>query len=264
MNFIIFSRGSSPICQSPSSVCPSPDSGTYDGRITPKLFISKLCTTNTNSCNSACSSPMSSQTSGIIAVNTMESTASSALCSSSSSSSSGSLSASSSVCGGSEPMCVGNNIDEGISVSETEEKPHCTLNTTQRMSTDMQDEATLMDDIKSETSSIGGCSSISVESSSCDGGAKAAASFLNKLMMDDSVALSTSQPINLNKNFFINKQGLSGAKKFIVNHNNLPNCSSSFSNSSNTENMDSTSGSAIYACQDKATNDEQVTAQPKM
>ncbi|KAL5279121.1 FAM122B family protein [Megaselia abdita] len=36
------SRASSPS----SSVCASPDSGTYEGRMTPKLFISKLCTSS--------------------------------------------------------------------------------------------------------------------------------------------------------------------------------------------------------------------------
>lgn len=41
-NIFIHSRASSPS----SSVCASPDSGTYEGRMTPKLFISKLCTSS--------------------------------------------------------------------------------------------------------------------------------------------------------------------------------------------------------------------------
>lgn len=211
------SRGSSPVCQSPSSICPSPDSGTYDGRITPKLFISKLCTNNTNN-NSACSSPSSSVSGGII-----DSTITSGICSSGSSTTS-------SISGGSEPMCIGNGgIDEGISVTENNEKltnngisttnvsSGCSVDTNtagevQTMTTDIQDDATLLDDMKSETSSIGGCSSISIESSSCDSVSKAAASFLNRLNVDD---ISTS-PLAVQKSFYINKQGLTGNKKFIV------------------------------------------------
>lgn len=55
-------RGPSPIiCQPPSPICPSPDS--YEGRTTPKLFVSKLCTNSSSSSSSAsvssshCSSP---------------------------------------------------------------------------------------------------------------------------------------------------------------------------------------------------------------
>lgn len=72
-----------------------------------------------------------------------------------------------------------------------------------------------MDDAKSETSSIGGCSTISIESSSCDSGAKTGATFLNRLVVDDSCS-----PL-AQKSFYINKQGFSGAKKFIVNHEKL-------------------------------------------
>ncbi|XP_017484061.1 PREDICTED: flocculation protein FLO11 [Rhagoletis zephyria] len=211
------SRGTSPVCQSPSSICPSPDSGTYDGRITPKLFISKLCTNNTNN-NSACSSPSSSVSGGII-----DSTTTLGICSSASSTTS-------SVSGGSEPMCIGGgSIDEGISIADNDDKlTNNTVSTTssasvgngdtsggnglQPMSTDIQDDATLLDDMKSETSSIGGCSSISIESSSCDSASKAAASFLNRLNVDD---ISTS-PLAVQKSFYINKQGLTGHKKFIV------------------------------------------------
>uniref|UniRef100_A0A034VMH0 Protein FAM122A n=1 Tax=Bactrocera dorsalis TaxID=27457 RepID=A0A034VMH0_BACDO len=211
------SRGSSPVCQSPSSICPSPDSGTYDGRITPKLFISKLCTNNTNN-NSACSSPSSSVSGGII-----DSTTTSGICSSGSSTAS-------SISGGSEPMCIGNGgMDEGISMTDNNEKLRnnristtsgssgCSVDTNtvsevQAMTTDIQDDATLLDDMKSETSSIGGCSSISIESSSCDSASKAAASFLNRLNVDD---ISTS-PLAVQKSFYINKQGLTGNKKFIV------------------------------------------------
>ncbi|XP_014094669.1 uncharacterized protein [Bactrocera oleae] len=199
------SRGSSPVCQSPSSICPSPDSGTYDGRITPKLFISKLCTNNTNN-NSACSSPSSSVSGGI-----GDSTITSGICSSGSSTAS-------SISGGSEPMCIGSGgIDEGISVTENNEKLgnnriSNTGSEVQAMTTDIQDDATLLDDMKSETSSIGGCSSISIESSSCDSASKAAASFLNRLNVDD---ISTS-PLAVQKSFYINKQGLTGNKKFIV------------------------------------------------
>ncbi|KAH8377993.1 hypothetical protein KR093_008447 [Drosophila rubida] len=204
------SRGSSPVCQSPSSVCPSPDSGTYDGRITPKLFISKLCTNNNatgnsnsnsnsngnnnNSSSSGCPSPVSASPSSVLTGNGLD-----AMCSSQSQS-----------------------IDEGISIPESETNT-CRSRTSSILSTasslggpqllvnDMVDDATLMDDAKSETSSIGGCSTISIESSSCDSGAKAAATFLNRLAVDDVAQ----------KSFYINKQGFSGAKKFIVNHEKL-------------------------------------------
>lgn len=72
-----------------------------------------------------------------------------------------------------------------------------------------------MDDAKSETSSIGGCSTISIESSSCDSGARTAATFLNRLVVDSDGG--GGSPL-AQKSFYINKQGLSGAKKFIVNH----------------------------------------------
>ncbi|XP_055709058.1 PPP2R1A-PPP2R2A-interacting phosphatase regulator 1 isoform X2 [Phlebotomus papatasi] len=59
------SRGSSPICQTPSPICPSPDSGTYEGRITPKFFVSKLCTTSSvSSPSSAAHSPATNSNSG--------------------------------------------------------------------------------------------------------------------------------------------------------------------------------------------------------
>ncbi|CAD6998260.1 unnamed protein product [Ceratitis capitata] len=195
-------RGSSPVCQSPSSICPSPDSGTYDGRITPKLFISKLCTSNANNNNSACSSPSGSVSGGLI-----DSTTTSGICSSASSTTS-------SVSGGSEPMCIGNgSIDEAISVnSAANSTSSAARGGGQPMATDLQDDATLLDDMKSETSSIGGCSSISIESSSCDSASKAAASFLNRLNVDD---ISTS-PLAVQKSFYINKQGLTGSKKYIV------------------------------------------------
>ncbi|XP_062125290.1 uncharacterized protein LOC133838256 isoform X1 [Drosophila sulfurigaster albostrigata] len=196
------SRGSSPVCQSPSSVCPSPDSGTYDGRITPKLFISKLCTNNNatgnsnnnNSSSSGCPSPVSASPSSVLTGNGLD-----AMCNSQSQS-----------------------IDEGISIPESETNT-CRSRTSSILSTasslggpqllvnDMVDDVTLMDDAKSETSSIGGCSTVSIESSSCDSGAKAAATFLNRLAVDDVAQ----------KSFYINKQGFSGAKKFIVNHEKL-------------------------------------------
>ncbi|GAB0096759.1 uncharacterized protein DMENIID0001_123250 [Sergentomyia squamirostris] len=56
--FLESSRGSSPVCQTPSPICPSPDSGTYEGRITPKFFVSKLFTTSSvSSPSSAAHSP---------------------------------------------------------------------------------------------------------------------------------------------------------------------------------------------------------------
>ncbi|KAM8716902.1 hypothetical protein ACLKA7_003727 [Drosophila subpalustris] len=205
------SRGSSPVCQSPSSVCPSPDSGTYDGRITPKLFISKLCTNNNaagnnnNSSSSGCPSPVSASPSSVLTGN------------------------------GLDAMCLAGNsqsqsIDEGISIPESETNT-CRSRTSSILSTassssalggpqllvnDMVDDATLMDDAKSETSSIGGCSTISIESSSCDSGARTAATFLNRLAVDDGAASPLAQ-----KSFYINKQGFSGTKKFIVNHEKL-------------------------------------------
>ncbi|KAH8298172.1 hypothetical protein KR018_010383 [Drosophila ironensis] len=205
------SRGSSPVCQSPSSVCPSPDSGTYDGRITPKLFISKLCTNNAvsgqgsganNSSSSGCPSPVSASPGGVGSGPNLEA----AMCL---------------VSGGSQSQ----SIDEGISIPESEmHSSTCRSRTSSIVSTasssaqvlvnDLADDATLMDDAKSETSSIGGCSTISIESSSCDSGAKTAATFLNRLVVDsDGGGSPMSQ-----KSFYINKQGLSGAKKFIVNH----------------------------------------------
>ncbi|XP_030557179.1 flocculation protein FLO11 [Drosophila novamexicana] len=203
------SRGSSPVCQSPSSVCPSPDSGTYDGRITPKLFISKLCTNNNaggnnNSSSSGCPSPVSASPSSILPGNGLE-----GMC----------------LTSGSQSQ----SIDEGISIPESEPNT-CRSRTSSILSTassssvlggpqllvnDMVDDATLMDDAKSETSSIGGCSTISIESSSCDSGARAAATFLNRLAVDDG-----GSPL-AQKSFYINKQGFSGAKKFIVNHEKL-------------------------------------------
>lgn len=148
------SRGSSPICQSPSSsVCPSPDSGTgtYDGRITPKLLISKLYTHNQNSCmnqnNSACSSPMSSSSFGGDVIESGSTLASNS-CSSSSSSSSNALSGASN---NSEPMSVGNSnsLDEGISITEKllrESLPPV-----------IQDESTLMDIIKPHATALDEC-----------------------------------------------------------------------------------------------------------
>ncbi|XP_016964530.1 uncharacterized protein LOC108034209 [Drosophila biarmipes] len=203
------SRGSSPVCQSPSSVCPSPDSGTFDGRITPKLFISKLCTNNTvsgsglnnNSSSSGCPSPVSASPGGVGSGPNLEA----AMCL---------------VSGGSQSQ----SIDEGISIPESESHSSCRSRTSSILSTassstqvlvnDLVDDATLMDDAKSETSSIGGCSTISIESSSCDSGAKTAATFLNRLVVDSD---GGGSPL-AQKSFYINKQGLSGAKKFVVNH----------------------------------------------
>ncbi|ALC39358.1 CG4497 [Drosophila busckii] len=194
------SRGSSPVCQSPSSVCPSPDSGTYDGRITPKLFISKLCTNN-NSSSSGCPSPVSASPSNVLPANGLDAM-----------------------------LSQSQSLDEGISIAEQEHScsrsrtssllssvsaSSSNMGAAQLLVNDMADDATLMDDAKSETSSIGGCSTISIESSSCDSGAKAAASFLHRLAVDESV---TSTSPASQKSFYINKQGLSGAKKFIVNH----------------------------------------------
>lgn len=203
-----FSRGSSPVCQSPSSVCPSPDSGTFDGRLTPKLFISKLCTSNSvsgnginnNSSSSGCPSPVSASPGGVGSGPNLEA----AMCL---------------VSGGSQSQ----SIDEGISIPESETHS-CRSRTSSIVSTassstqvlvnDLVDDATLMDDAKSETSSIGGCSTISIESSSCDSGAKTAATFLNRLVVDSD---GGGSPL-AQKSFYINKQGLSGAKKFVVNH----------------------------------------------
>ncbi|XP_017019658.1 serine-rich adhesin for platelets [Drosophila kikkawai] len=208
------SRGSSPVCQSPSSVCPSPDSGTYDGRITPKLFISKLCTNNAvsgsgsgtnNSSSSGCPSPVSASPGGLGSGPNLET----AMCL---------------VSGGSQSQ----SIDEGISIpleseinssscrSRTSSILSTASSSTQVLVNDLNDDATLMDDAKSETSSIGGCSTISIESSSCDSGARTAATFLNRLVVD-SDGSGGGSPL-AQKSFYINKQGLSGAKKFIVNH----------------------------------------------
>ncbi|EDW77908.1 uncharacterized protein Dwil_GK24735 [Drosophila willistoni] len=207
------SRGSSPVCQSPSSICASPDSGTYDGRITPKLFISKLCTNNAvgsggnNSSSSGCPSPVSASPSGVGDIPVI-----------------GIAHPTDALCGQSQSQ----SIDEGISIPESEPNS-CRSRTSSIVSTASSsaaqvlvndlalDDATLMmnDDAKSETSSIGGCSTISIESSSCDSGAKTAATFLNRLIVDDGGSQQTQ------RSFYINKQGLSGAKKFIVNHENL-------------------------------------------
>lgn len=204
------------MCQSPSSVCPSPDSGTYDGRITPKLFISKLCTNNAvsgsgsgssynnNSSSSGCPSPVSASPGGLGSGPNLES----AMCL---------------VSGGSQSQ----SIDEGISIpleseinssscrSRTSSILSTASSSTQVLVNDLNDDATLMDDAKSETSSIGGCSTISIESSSCDSGARTAATFLNRLVVDSDGG--GGSPL-AQKSFYINKQGLSGAKKFIVNH----------------------------------------------
>lgn len=137
--------------------------------------------------------------------------------------------------------------DEGISL--TENYSDKTINSTvQSMTTDLQDETISMDDIKSETSSIGGCSIISVESSSCDSAIKS--SFLNKLKENydgcnfnssgTSVANGTngangasvnSSSSLTHKHFFINKHGVSGTKKFIVNHDNLTTPANAVTNS---------------------------------
>uniref|UniRef100_A0A1A9UYL3 Protein FAM122A n=1 Tax=Glossina austeni TaxID=7395 RepID=A0A1A9UYL3_GLOAU len=216
------SRGSSPSCQSPSSVCPSPDSGTYDGRITPKLFISKLCTSHTNTTNSSCSSPMSASPNSTPSTAIDATTIQASLCSSMQLQTQTGIG---------EPMCIANSIDEGISVSESETEKV-------RAANDIQDDATLMDDMKSETSSIGGCSSMSIESSSCDSATKP--SFLNKLVAEECAAsLGMGQ-----KHFFINKQGLSGAKKFIVNHDNMVGINGNSSNSSNSSSSSSSSSSS--------------------
>lgn len=132
------SRGSSPVCQSPSgSICPSPDSGTgtYDGRITPKLLISKLCTNNAANTNSACSSPMSASSCSDI----IESSAVSAHGSSASSTSSNSSIAASIASSNSEPMSIGSSLDEPISINNKISIPA------------IQDESTLMDFIKPDT-----------------------------------------------------------------------------------------------------------------
>lgn len=55
----VVTRGSSPIHSLPA-ICASPDSGTYEGRTTPKLYISKLCSSNSlSSFSSASASPTS-------------------------------------------------------------------------------------------------------------------------------------------------------------------------------------------------------------
>lgn len=157
------SRGSSPICQSPSSsVCPSPDSGNgaYDGRITPKLLISKLCTHNVismnhiNNTNSACSSPMSA--SSCSDVNEAAGTIIAPhLCSSSSSSSSSSSIANSTVSSNSEPMSLGSSsLDEGISLTDKISEEEEPLSTSAMQPAAIQDESTLMDIIKPNSSQI--------------------------------------------------------------------------------------------------------------
>lgn len=165
------SRGSSPICQSPSgSVCPSPDSGTgYDGRVTPKLLISKLYTHNSNSMNqnntnSACSSPMSASSYSGDVLEAAAVAVASHLCSSSSSSSSSSSTATSTVSSNSEPMSLGSNsLDEGISLNDKilSEVPPLTSLT---MPPVIQDESTLMDIIKpAHTSGMDECSKMIIE-----------------------------------------------------------------------------------------------------
>lgn len=235
------SRGSSPSCQSPSSVCPSPDSGTYDGRITPKLFISKLCTSNNTShsnnnsiIHSACSSPVSASPHhnmiGSIGDHTTIS-----------STSMSSISNSSRASASSEPMFIGNSVDEGISVSGNESEK--TLQTSNSTAVGLPSSATssssssassmlisagemnqddAMDDVKSDTMSIGACSSISADSLSSDSIPRS--NTLSRMVTDDVNAVGAEAGRSLNqKHFFINKHGLSGAKKFIVNHEHLSN-----------------------------------------
>ncbi|XP_055920426.1 uncharacterized protein LOC129952030 [Eupeodes corollae] len=152
------SRGSSPICQSPSSVCPSPDSGTYDGRITPKLFISKLCTNNSTN-STSCSSPMgtsSSSSSGIDAGIDMQSNGSVSSPATNTCSSSES-----------EPMCI-------TPFESVSEETNSAVDVKKVVD---NDDATLMDDIKSETSSTSGDSCVS-----SSGGAEIPKpNFLNKI-----------------------------------------------------------------------------------
>ncbi|XP_075148210.1 uncharacterized protein LOC142222129 [Haematobia irritans] len=164
------SRGSSPICQSPSgSVCPSPDSGTgtYDGRITPKLLISKLYTHNATSMNtnnansSACSSPMSASSYSGDVIDTA-SAASTHLCSSSSSSNSSSSLANSTASNNSEPMSL-SSLDEGISLNDKilGEAP---MSTSTLIPAVIQDESTLMDIIKpTHATAIDECTNMVVE-----------------------------------------------------------------------------------------------------
>lgn len=140
------SRGSSPICQSPSSVCPSPDSGTYDGRMTPKLFISKLCTNNTTNSQSSSSSMGTSPIidAGIdVQSNGSVSSPATNTCSSSS---------------GSEPMCITPFESVAEETSSAVEKKVTAVAAGVVVD---NDDATLMDDIKSETSSISGDSCVS-------------------------------------------------------------------------------------------------------
>ncbi|XP_055837454.1 uncharacterized protein LOC129905857 [Episyrphus balteatus] len=163
------SRGSSPICQSPSSVCPSPDSGTYDGRITPKLFISKLCTNNTTN-STSCSSPMGTSPgidAGIdVQSNGSVSSPATNTCSSS----------------GSEPMC----ITPFESVSEETNSA-----VGKKVATPVvdNDDATLMDDIKSETSSISGDSCVSSSGSEIP-----KPNFLNKIPTNTGFGSSSNHP----------------------------------------------------------------------
>lgn len=59
----VVARGTSPIHS--LSLCSSPDSGTYEGRTTPKLFISKLCSSNSLSSFSSASASPTSQLEGM-------------------------------------------------------------------------------------------------------------------------------------------------------------------------------------------------------
>lgn len=60
----VVARGTSPIHHQQHS-CASPDSGTYEGRTTPKLFISKLCSSNSLSSFSSASASPTSQLEGM-------------------------------------------------------------------------------------------------------------------------------------------------------------------------------------------------------
>lgn len=169
------SRGSSPVCQSPSSVCPSPDSGTYDGRMTPKLFISKLCTTNnTTSCNSPMSNSPGIDAGIDVQSNGSVSSPATNTCSSS----------------GSEPMC----ITPFESVSEETNSSVAKKSNTPLIVDN--DDATLMDDIKSETSSISGDSCVS--SSGGSGSEIPKPNFLNKIPTNptSSTSFTSNQTAN--------------------------------------------------------------------
>lgn len=170
------SRGSSPICQSPSSICPSPDSGTYDGRMTPKLFISKLCTNNTTNSQS-CSSPMGTPNgidAGIdVQSNGSVSSPATNTCSSS----------------GSEPMCITPFESVSDETNQTADKKVVVVPPVVD-----NDDATLMEDIKSETSSISGDSCAS--SSGPDIIPKP--NFLNKIITNSSLIESVENPDQMN------------------------------------------------------------------